>query len=59
MNQQNTFGNADLAKKIASRSGTTQQTVKVKMRYNGVVQKFILKIAQAHKKAAVSTLRFG
>jgi hypothetical protein len=54
-----TFGNADLAKKIASQFGTAQDTVKVAMRYTKEVQAFVRKVEEAHKKAADSTLSFG
>ncbi len=59
MKKQATFGNADLAKKITSRFGTTQGTVKAEMRYTKVVQTFIRKVDEAHKKAAESKLKFG
>jgi len=59
MKKQGTFGNADLAKKIASQFGTTQETVKIEMRYTKVVQNFIRKIDEAHQKAAESKLTFG
>ena len=59
MKKQATFGNADLAKKIASQFGTTQETVKAEMRYTEVVQAFIRKVEEAHKKAAESKLKFG
>ncbi|RJX20398.1 MAG: hypothetical protein C4575_06575 [Desulforudis sp.] len=58
MGKNATFGNADLAKKIASQFGTTQETVKAKMRYTKVVQDFIRKVDEAHKKAATSKLTF-
>jgi head-tail adaptor len=54
-----TFGNADLAKKIASQFGTSQDTVKVEMRYTKEVQAFLRKIDEAHEKAANSKLLFG
>ena len=59
MKKQGTFGNADLAKKIASQFGTTQETVKAEMRYTKEVQTFIRKVNEAHKKAAESKLKFG
>jgi pyrroline-5-carboxylate reductase len=59
MKKQGTFGNADLAKKIASQFGTTQEAVKAEMRYTKVVQTFIRKVDEAHKKAAESKLKFG
>jgi len=59
MTTQGTFGHADLAKKIASRFGTAQDTVKAEMRYTRVVQTFIRKIEEAHRKAARSNLKFG
>jgi len=59
MKEQGTFGNSDLAKKIALKFGTTQETVKAEMRYTKVVQNFIRKVDEAHQKAAESTLKFG
>jgi len=59
MEKQATFGNADLAKKIATQFGAAQETVKVEMRYTKVVQTFIRKVEEAHKKAAESKLTFG
>lgn len=59
MEKQATFGNADLAKKIASQFGTNQDTVKVEMRYTKEVQAFLRKIDEAHEKAANSKLVFG
>ncbi|ADH86510.1 hypothetical protein DaAHT2_1828 [Desulfurivibrio alkaliphilus AHT 2] len=59
MKTQGTFGNADLAKEIASQFGTTQETVKVKMRYTKEVRDFLNKIDEAHRKAAESELTFG
>jgi pyrroline-5-carboxylate reductase len=59
MKEQGTFGNSDLAKKIASKFGTTQETVNAEMRYTKVVQTFIRKVDEAHRKAAESTLKFG
>ena len=59
MEGQSTFGNANLAKKMASRFGTSQETVKVKMRYVREVQDFIRKVEEAHIKAEDSTLKFG
>jgi hypothetical protein len=54
-----TFGNADLAKKMASRFGTSQELVQVEMRYAEEVRLFIRKVEEAHKKAADSKLVFG
>ena len=59
MEKQATFGNADLAKKIASQFGTSQETVKAEMRYTKEVRTFIRKVEEAHKKAAESKLSFG
>ena len=59
MEKQATFGNADLAKKMASRFGTSQESVQVEMRYAKEVQLFIRKVEEAHKKAAESKLVFG
>lgn len=59
MKKQGTFGNSDLAKKIATQFGSTQETVKVEMRYTKIVQTFIRKVNEAHKKAAKSDLKFG
>lgn len=59
MVKQSTFGNADLAKKVASRFGKGQKSVKVKMQYAKEVQRFIRKVEEAHKKAAKSKLSFG
>lgn len=58
MEKQATFGNADLARKMATQFGTSQDTVKVDMRYAKEVQTFIRKVEEAHKKAAESTLTF-
>jgi len=54
-----TFGNADLAKKIAAQFGAARETVKVEMRYTKEVQAFLHKIDKAHQKAANSELTFG
>ncbi len=59
MEKKATFGNADLAKKMATRFGTNQDTVQVEMRYAKEVQTFLRKIEKAHKKAADSKLVFG
>lgn len=59
MEKQATFGNTDLARKMASRFGTSSETVKVDMRYAKEVQSFIRKVEEAHQKAAESTLVFG
>lgn len=59
MKKQGTFGNADLAKKIASQFGKMQDAVGAKMRYTKVVQTFIHKVDEAHQKAAKSKLKFG
>jgi hypothetical protein len=59
MEKQSTFGNADLAKKMASQFGTSQESVKVDMRYAKEVQAFILKVEDAHNNAAKSKLVFG
>lgn len=58
MEKHATFGNADLAKKMASQFGS-RQAVKVDMRYTKEVQTFIRKVEEAHQKAANSTLVFG
>ena len=59
MKKQGTFGSTDLAKKITSQFGTPQETVKAKMRFTKVVQTFVRKVDDAHKKAAGSNLKFG
>jgi len=59
MEKQATFGNAELARKMASQFGTNLETVKVDMRYAKEVQTFIRKVEEAHQKAAESTLVFG
>ncbi len=59
MEKPSTFGNADLARKMASKFGTGQKSVKVDMRYAKEVQTFIRKVEDAHKKAAESKLVFG
>jgi hypothetical protein len=59
MEKQSTFGNADLARKMADKFGTSQESVKVDMRYAKEVQAFIRKVEDAHKKAAKSKLVFG
>lgn len=59
MEKHETFGNADLAKKIASQFGTAQDAVKTEMRYTKEVQSFIRKVNEAHQKAAKSNLTFG
>ncbi len=59
MKKQSTFGNADLAKKMASKFGTSQDLVHVEMRYAKEVQTFLRKMEEAHKKAADSKLVFG
>lgn len=53
-----TFGNAALAKKVASRFGS-RESVQVEMRYTKEVQQFIRKVEEAHTKAEKSTLVFG
>lgn len=59
MEKHTTFGNTDLAKKIASQFGKSHETVKVEMRYTKEVQTFLRKIDEAHEKAANSKLIFG
>jgi len=59
MEKQATFGNADLAKKMAAQFGTGQESVQVEMRYNKEVRHFINEVEEAHKKAAESKLIFG
>ncbi len=59
MGKQSTFGNVDLAKKMASRFGTNQKFVRAEMRYAKEVQAFLRKMEEAHKKAADSKLVFG
>ncbi len=59
MGKQSTFGNADLAKKMASKFGTNQKSVHAEMRYAKEVQAFLRKMEEAHKKAADSKLVFG
>ena len=58
MEKHATFGNADLAKKMATQFGSGQ-AVKVDMRYTKEVQTFIRKVEEAHQKVANSTLVFG
>lgn len=59
MGKNTTFGNADLAKKMASRFGKNQEPVQVEMRFAKEVRQFIEKVDKAHKKAAKSKLIFG
>lgn len=59
MGKQATFGNADLARKMASRFGTSQESVKAEMRYAKEVRLFLRKVEEAHEKAAESKLIFG
>ena len=59
MEKQATFGKVDLAKKIASKFGTSDEAVKVEMRFTKEVQTFVRKVDEAHKKAAESKLSFG
>ena len=59
MGKQVTFGNADLAKKMVSRSGTGQESLQVKMRYAKEVRQFLQQVEEAQKKAAESKLVFG
>lgn len=59
MKKQATFGNADLARTMAAQFGTSQETVKVKMRYAKEIETFIRKVEEAHQKAADSELAFG
>ena len=59
MEKHATFGNADLARKMASQFGTSPQSVQVDMRYAKEVQNFIRKVEEAHQNAAKSTLVFG
>lgn len=54
-----TFGNAALAKKVASQFGVSRESVQVEMRYTKEVQEFILKVEEAHAKAENSKLVFG
>ena len=59
MKKQSTFGNTDLAKKMVSKFGISQDSVQVEMRYAKEVQIFLRKVEEAHKKAADSKLVFG
>jgi hypothetical protein len=58
MEKHATFGNADLAEKMATRFGTSPKAVHVEMRYTKEVQTFIRKVEEAHQKAAKSALVF-
>jgi 5S rRNA maturation endonuclease (ribonuclease M5) len=58
MEKLTTFGNAELAKKMASQFGA-KKSVQVKMRYAKEAAKFIQKVEEAHEKAANSVLLFG
>lgn len=58
MKKQSTFGNTDLAKKMASKFGTSQDSVQVEMRYAREVLIFLRKVEEARKKAAKSKLVF-
>ncbi len=58
MKKQSTFGNADLAKKMAAKFSNGQETVQVEMRYAKEVENFIRKVDEAHEKAATSKLAF-
>ncbi len=59
MKKHGTFGNANLANKITSQFGSSKESVKAEMRYTKVVQTFVRKVDEAHKKAAESKLKFG
>ena len=59
MEKQMTFGNAELAKKMVSRFGEVQESVKTEIRYAADVESFIRKIEDARREAAKSTLVFG
>ncbi len=59
MVKRSTFGNADLAQKMASKFGKSRETIKVRMRFAKEVKTFIRKVEEAHKKAAQSKLKFG
>lgn len=58
MKKHSTFGNAELAQKMASKFGA-QEPVKVEMRYAKQVKAFIRKIEEEHQKAAECKLKFG
>ena len=59
MEKTSAFDHAALAKKMVSKFGTSQESVKVDMRYSKEVQTFVCKVEDAHKKAAESKLVFG
>ena len=59
MSKQKTFGNPDLTQKLVARFGSSNETVKAKMRYSCEVKAFVDKIESASKKASKSKLVFG
>lgn len=58
MEKQMTFGNAELAKKMALEFGSGA-SIKVEMRYDTEVRSFLRKVEEAHRLAADADLVFG
>ena len=50
------FGNAEIARKMAAQFGTGCKSIPVELIYTKEVSVFLLKIEEAHQKAAESTL---
>lgn len=52
------FSCPEIAKEIKKRYGTNAVVVRFDMRHEEEVRKYVMKIEDAHKKAASSTLSF-
>jgi hypothetical protein len=53
-----TYSSPEIAKEIRKRYGSSAKVVHFDMRHEEEVRKYVLKIEEAHKKAASSNLRF-
>lgn len=54
----NEFASPAIAKELQSRFGSSTKVVKIRIRHEAAVRKYIMGIEAAHKKAAKSKLAF-
>lgn len=55
---QSVYSSPEIAKEMKRMYGSETKVVKIKMRNKSQIKKYVLKIEEAHKKAAESTLKF-
>lgn len=58
MDSQMTFGNAELAKKMALEFGSSEP-LQVELKFDAEIRSFLRKVEEAHRLAADSELVFG